>query len=71
VLNDVGKIGSYFGGRVRFGRGRGADLNRERIGFVGEVCAELASRRRSFMLGGFGFVKREFLSWAGPFAEFH
>jgi hypothetical protein len=71
VLNDVGKIRGYLGGRVVFGRRRGADLNRKGIGFVGKVCTELTSRRRSFMLGGFGFVKRKFFAWAGSFAEFH
>lgn len=47
------------------------DLNRNWVRFVGEVCAELAGRRRSFMLRGFGFVKRKFVSRTGSFAEFH
>jgi len=70
VLDDVGKVRSYFGGRVRFGRRGGVDLNREWVGFVGEVSAELAGRRGSFMLGGFGLMNRKFLGEAGSFAEF-
>lgn len=71
VLNDVWKIRSYLRRRASFWRGWGVNLNRNMLGPIRKVCAELPSRRWSFQLRGFWFVKRKFLGKGGSFAEFH